>query len=47
MLAALAFLNPDEVTDAYEELKEDLERLQLDEEMQILNDYFEDTYIGK
>ena len=47
MLAALAFLNPDEVIDAFEELNEDLERLQLDEEMQILYDYFEDTYIGR
>ncbi|XP_068205261.1 uncharacterized protein [Palaemon carinicauda] len=47
MLAALAFLNPDEVTDAFEELNEDLEHLQLDEEMQILYDYFEDTYIGR
>ena len=44
MLAALAFLNPDEVTDAFEELNEDLERLQLDEEMQILYDYFEDIH---
>ena len=47
MLAALAFRNPDEVTDAFEELNEDLERLQLDEEMQILYDYFENTYIGR
>ena len=46
MLAALAFLYPNQVTHAYEELNEDLEPLELDEEIKTY-DCFEDTYIGR
>ena len=47
LLAALAFLPPDEITQAFEELLDTLEDLQMEQEMEELYCYFEDTYIGR
>ena len=47
LLAALAFLPPDEITQAFEELLDTLEDLQMEQEMEELYCYFEDTYIER
>ena len=47
LLAALAFLPSNQITQAFEEVSEKLEDLQLGHAMQELYEYFEDTYIGR
>ncbi|XP_068240002.1 uncharacterized protein [Palaemon carinicauda] len=47
LLAALAFLDPDDITKAFEELLDTLQDLQMEQEMEELYCYFEDTYIGR